>query len=377
MTSRPPLPPADADDPPVGFLCRSPFEYVHIQANGDVYPCCPSKFGKTIGNLNHQTLAEVWSSPEAEEARASMLDGSHRFCNAEACEYLRGAQANGEALAPQELVAWSRAKGLLDAGASPAVANFGFDRACNLACSYCRTSRFQPDAEDERMVAAIDANIFGGSAPAELRRIVFLGEGDPFDSRLCREKLRTYDWGRHPQLRIKIQTNGLLLNPAMWRSIAASHQAIDWISVSVDAASAQTYRANRGGDFRTLRRNLAFIGNLRAIGRIDRFCVNFLVQANNFREMPDFVRLGLEMGCDQVEFQRLENWGTYTEAQYRERAVHEPFHSDHEVFLQVLSDDVLRDQHVWLLKVTPSEPGRSSVGVMSWDDGPARLSPPC
>ena len=33
---------------PAGFLCRSPFEYVHIQANGDVYPCCPSKFGQVI-----------------------------------------------------------------------------------------------------------------------------------------------------------------------------------------------------------------------------------------------------------------------------------------------------------------------------------------
>jgi radical SAM protein with 4Fe4S-binding SPASM domain len=357
----------ERDSPPPGFLCRSPFEYVHIQANGDVYPCCPSKFGKIIGNLTTQTLEEIWHSDPAREVRESIVTGSYRFCNAKACEYLCGTADRGEELSPPDLVAWTDKHGLLDALSSPRVANFGFDRLCNLACSYCRESVFRPTEHDLRRIAKIDANIFS-SALGDTRRIILLGEGDPFASAFCRDKLMRYDWTRHPRLRIKIQTNGLLLDREMWRSIEASHQAIDWISVSVDAASEETYRKNRGGDFGVLLRNLDFIANLRALSDIDRFCINFLVQANNFHEMPEFVRLGRNLGCDQIEFQRLEDWGTYTEEQFRERAVHEPDHVRHEVFQRVLEHPILQDPSVWLLKLVPRKPHTAPIGVMTWDD---------
>jgi MoaA/NifB/PqqE/SkfB family radical SAM enzyme len=245
--------------------------------------------------------------------------------------------------------------------------NFGSDRQCNLACSYCRESVFRPTAEDLARIAAIDANVFQ-SALADTVRIVLLGEGDPFASVFYREKLMRYDWSRHPRLRIKIQTNGLLLNRTMWRSIEASHDAIDWISVSVDAASVETYRENRGGDFDMLLRNLDFIANLRALSMIDRFCVNFLVQANNFQEMPAFVRLGRSLGCDQIEFQRIENWGTYTHDTFRVRAIHEDGHPQYAAFQRVLEDPVLQDSSVWLLKVAPRKARTAPIGLVSWDD---------
>jgi radical SAM protein with 4Fe4S-binding SPASM domain len=353
--------------PPPGFLCRSPFEYVHIQANGDVYPCCPSKFGKVIGNLTTQTLEEIWHSDQARAVRDSIVNGTYRFCNASACEYLSGTADRGEALSPPDLVAWSASRGLLDPLSSPRVMNFGSDRQCNLACSYCRETVFRPTEADHARIAAIDANVFQ-SALADTRRIVLLGEGDPFASVFYREKLMRYDWSRHPRLRIKIQTNGLLLNRTMWHAIAASHRAIDWISVSVDAASAGTYRQNRGGDFDMLVRNLDFMANLRALSAIDRFCLNFLVQANNFHEMPEFVRLGRNLGCDQIEFQRIENWGTFDDEQFRTRAVHRPDHPLHDEFQRVLEHPMLRDPSVWLLKVTPRQPHTAPLGVVSWDD---------
>jgi radical SAM protein with 4Fe4S-binding SPASM domain len=359
--------PRGADTPPPGFLCRSPFEYVHIQANGDVYPCCPSKFGKVIGNLTRQTLEEVWHSDAARAVRESIIDGSYRFCNAGACEYLCGAADRGEELSPPELVSWSSRQGLLDPLSSPRVANFGFDRLCNLSCSYCRKSLFRPSEQDLQRTETIDANVFRSSLE-DTRRIVLLGEGDPFASPFYRDKLMQYDWSRHPRLRIKIQTNGLLLTRERWQSITASHAAIDWISVSVDAASAETYRINRGGDFDLLLRNLDFIANLRALGDIDRFCVNFLVQANNFHEMPAFARLGRGLGCDQVEFQRIENWGTFSDEQFRARAVHERGHPRHADFRRVLEDPVLHDPLVWLLKLAPRKPNTDPIGVMSWDD---------
>ncbi len=350
--------------PPEGFLCRSPFEYVHIQANGDVYPCCPSKFGKIIGNVNTTSLRDVWNSEEAQQVRESMVDGSYRFCNAQACEYLRDANGRNMPLSPQPLVDWATQNHLIEPTSTPNVINFSFDRSCNLGCSYCRKEIFRPTVQQREVIARIDANIFETSLE-DTERIILLGEGDPFASPFYKEKLCHYNWSQYPKLKIKIQTNGLLLTPAMWNAIARSHEAIDWISVSVDAADAETYAMNRGGDFNLLLANLDFIANLRALGKIDRLFLNFLVQANNFRQMPAFARLGQQLGCDLIEFQRVENWGTFDDFSYRLRAVHEPFHRQHAEFRQVLSDPVLQQPGVWLLKLGAQSPGTGVVGVMS------------
>jgi MoaA/NifB/PqqE/SkfB family radical SAM enzyme len=351
---------------PDGFLCTSPFEYAHLQANGDVYPCCPSKFGKIIGHVETESLTSVWNSAAADDVRASMLDGSYRYCNASACEYLRDANAKSRPLSPPALVAWARAKGLLTVQATPRIINFAFDRICNLACSYCRATAFRPTSADRNSIRLIDGNIFD-SLLVGTERIILLGEGDPFASPFYRDKLRRYDWARHPRLRIKIQTNGLLLTRAMWKSVAASHVAIDWISVSVDAATPETFRVNRGGDFDLLVRNLYFIAELFAQKKLRHFHVNFLVQANNYREIPAFARLGKSLGCDLIEFQRLENWGTYTHDEYMRYAVHEADHPEHAGLREILRDPELTHTAIWLLKLGACAPSRASVDLVSYD----------
>lgn len=353
--------------PPPGFFCKSPFEYAHVQENGDVYPCCPSKFGKVIGNLEKQELGEIWNSPEAEDVRNSILDGSYRHCNAQACEYLRNALDKQEALSPPALIAWTRNEQLINPLKTPKIINFGSDRTCNLACGYCRKSMYKLTQEGREKIQRIDTNAFKNLSD-DTERIVLLGEGDPFASPIYLEKLRNYPWSRHPRLRIKIQTNGLLLTSDMWNSIRHSHCVIDWINVSIDAATPSTYAINRGGDFSRLKRNLNFIANLRALNKIRRFCISFLVQANNFTEIPAFARLGLQLGCDLIEFQRLENWGTYTEKEYRERAVHEAWHPDNEALLHVLEDPILQKEQMWLLKLGPNLKQSDEVCIMSWDD---------
>jgi radical SAM protein with 4Fe4S-binding SPASM domain len=352
---------------PAGFVCRSPYEYAHVQANGDVYPCCPSKFGKIIGSLLTQSLTEIWNSPEARSVRASIEQGDYRYCNAEACEYLRKANAEHTPLSPAPLVSWLRNKGLLSAGAAPKIINLGSDKTCNLACSYCRTELYRLTPTEKQRIKRIDSNIFDELGD-DIERLVLLGEGDPFASPVYLDKLRTYDWTRHKKLKIKLQTNGLLLTPAMWASISNSHGLIDWISVSIDAATPETYRLNRGGDFKKLLSNLEFIAALRAQGLIRRFWINFLVLNNNYREMPDFALLGTRLGCDLIEFQRIENWGILNEEQYRDIAVHETWHPNHAGLERVLLHPALKNKGVWLLKISETMNESAEMNIISWDE---------
>ena len=181
------------------------------------------------------------------------------------------------------------------------------------------------------------------------------GCGDPLASKIHRDFLKNFDSKRYQKVRIKLQTNGLLLTPEMWKSISKCHYAIDWISISIDAATKETYKMNRGGNFDKLLKNLEFVSNLRKRKLIETFNINFVVQANNFREMRQFVDLGKRYGCDYVVFQRVMNlgvdYGINSEVKFQELAVHLKSHPLHKEFLNVLNDPIFMDPRIGLFKL--------------------------
>src|SRR5206468_11023436 len=66
--------------------------------------------------------------------------------------------------------------------------------------------------------------------------------------------------------------------------------------------------------------------------------ISMVVQDNNFREMPDFVRLGQRLSFDVVYFSQLVNWGTFSDEEFRRRAVHRPGHPRYREFVALLQD---------------------------------------
>jgi MoaA/NifB/PqqE/SkfB family radical SAM enzyme len=178
------------------------------------------------------------------------------------------------------------------------------------------------------------------------------GYGDPFASVVFRDFLRNVSREKFPSLKIAIMTNGLLLTPKMWESMPGAHRVIDSVHVSIDGCSKETYALNRGGDFSLLLNNLSFIASIRQSLTIHHFEISFVVQQNNFREMPDFVRLGERLNCDKILFQRLVNWGTYTTEDYRTREIHDEAHPDHHEFRTLLSSDIFKSPAVDLANLS-------------------------
>jgi hypothetical protein len=72
------------------------------------------------------------------------------------------------------------------------------------------------------------------------------------------------------------------------------------------------------------------------------------VQANNWREMPEFAELGRKFGVDVVLFTGLKNWGTYSREDYAERAVHLPEHPDYDAFKRWLQQPAFSEKGVLL-----------------------------
>jgi len=76
-------------------------------------------------------------------------------------------------------------------------------------------------------------------------------------------------------------------------------------------------------------------------GEIRGFTLSFVVQANNYHEMPAFAALGESVNASSVMFIQLGNTGVFTKEDYERRAIHLPTHPEHQQLLEVLQDPAL------------------------------------
>jgi hypothetical protein len=203
-------------------------------------------------------------------------------------------------------------------------------------------------------------------ALADARLLYITGSGDPFGSPFFRRWLQTIDPAAMPRLeRIHLHTNGLLWTPRIWASIPAATRAlVKSATISIDAASPETYAENRrGGEFATLLQRLAFIADLRRNGPLQYLEIHMTVQLNNFQEMPAFVELGRRHACDRVTFHKVLDWGSFSADEYAARAIHLPKHPRHAELLAMLRHPALQDGLVNLSNFTDLAAHRSAAAV--------------
>jgi MoaA/NifB/PqqE/SkfB family radical SAM enzyme len=321
------------------MFCSNPFQRMDIHDDGGVYCCCSDWLPMPIGNALERSLVEIWRGDKASEIRASILDGSFRHCSA--CPYLTG--KIGGPVVPGEGSESDRRTDRIG------ILKLDYDRACNLACPSCRTSHYS-DALDGDKSRRIQAAVIASGAVALADQIYMSGWGDPLASPVYREFLREIPRLAKDGLpKLFLHTNGLLLDEAHWRELGPAADLVEWIGISIDAATEETYRMNRGGSWHRLWNNIAFIVGRRRPDRILRLKTFFTFQANNFREMKDFVTISFGSGADHIAFSALHNWGTFTPEEYARRAVHLPAHPEHGSFLAAISDPIFDDWRISMI----------------------------
>lgn len=327
-------------------FCPIPFRRFDVLPRGDVHICCSSYLPTPVGNLFGQDWPEAWNSPAAQSIRQSIHDGSFDWCNKITCPSI----ATGRLPARGDVEGRERAfaeKGQTQIEA-PTLVNLSYDRSCNLSCPSCRTEPFAADgAERDRLLHLTERTILPLLRRAELAMIT--GSGEPFASKAFRQILARINDDEFPSLKIILMTNGLLFTPEEWSRFPGLHRKLAFVRVSIDAATARTYsKLRRGGDFDRLLVNLRFIAGLARSGAFEDFVIAFVVQHDNFLEMPDFVRLGQDLGATRVAFTRMTNWGTFPADDYDRHAVWIEGHPRHREFLAVMADPRLRDPLVEL-----------------------------
>jgi len=340
-------------------LCTKPFVKLDVLENS-THQCCASWLTTSAGNLQTTPWEQVWNGVDAQAVRASMLDGSFRHCNKRTCPSIQ----SDDLPTRESLRADSFWREIIEAGRTamprgPETVNLAYDRTCNLSCPSCRTERF---AADEATRLRFDEMQDRAILPLlkHAKTVFVTGSGDPFASKNFRRLMHQLTEKEFPQLKFVIMTNGMLFTPAQWEAFPTLHNRVEILRISVDAATGPTHELlRRGARWPVMLENMTFAGDLRAAGLIDDYELVFTVQSENYREVGDAVDLAHEVGANGVYFGRMTNWGTFSEAEYRSKAVFLPEHPEHRAFVEKMQDPRLRDPMVLLGDLTGfvREPG--------------------
>lgn len=340
------------------LFCSKPFEWFEVtQLNrrGGVYLCCPSWLNTPVGNLRYQSVDEIWNGETAQKIRRSILDCTFEYCNEARCPYLQtmsGPVKRVEAVEDKDLkIAIDNNLTVLPYGPKKIICTY--DQSCNLSCPSCRT-QIIVEMEYKQEILSIQGKL-QNEALKEADFLHITGSGDPFGSPFFKRWLQSMKRGDMPNLeQIHLHSNGQLWTAKMWNTISVEvQQLVRSAEISIDAASSETYAMNRrGGNFEKLLRNLEFISTLRRGGPLEFWKISMVVQENNFLEMPDFVRLGQRFGVDQVYFSQLVNWGTFSDGEFAQRAIHFPAHPRYKDFAKLLQDSIFDEPIVDLGNLT-------------------------
>ena len=320
-------------------FCDSPFTNMTIWPDGQVFVCSAAwTNGFSLGNAFSQSFEEIWNSAKAQELRSTIHDGSFKYCRADKCARL----LEGELTAPEmfennaELIK-SKAV-VMEQGPSKMTLNY--DPSCNLSCRSCRTDLIFAPADEVKRLIEFQESVLSSDYFQSVKRIQATGTGDVFASKVYEHFLDKVTIDKYPDLRLELRTNGILLTPKVWENIKHAHYAIDLLIISIDAASEETYEYVRGKGFKKLIKNLQHLGKLKDQ---DDFTLDlrFVMQAANYKEIPDFVRLAKSVNADKVSFTRLWNWGTFPD--FTKENIFNKNHPKHEDYLRVMQDPVLND----------------------------------
>ena len=345
-------PPIGSDADLKNRFCPSPFEHFELNADGQVFQCCPSWLPISAGNFRGSSGEEVWNSKQAQSVRASILDGSFSNCQKTLCPRIQAGSLPTIAEArenPAYRAIIDGKKIIIDG--IPLFINMCNDPSCNLSCPSCRLEKISHvRGEGYDHVKELQDKLVATylSEPSEQAfTLSITGSGDPFGSRVFREFLCDFDGANFPNMKINLQSNGVLFTPKQWERLHKLHGKIHAVIVSFDAATEPTYNiTRRGGRWSLLLSNMEMIGKLRRDGHIKYLRLDYVVQDVNFREMEAFVELAKSFSADRAYFGRAVQWGAWTAEEFRQKCVWEWTHDDYAEFMEMISRPVFADPFV-------------------------------
>jgi len=338
-------------------ICRKPFEWMELfhSPKDSMYLCCPGWLPVSTGSFESKSFDELWRNERAQKIRMSVIDGSFKYCNSY-CPYIENHDLPDS---PIEYVSEEEYQSLRLAAQypqdylpGPETINLAYDRSCNLKCPSCRreTITAEPAEGDVYDAYFLDILMSYGSEPVTL---YITGGGDAFASLHYRSILESDLLRRATNIRLRLHTNAIMLTEKRWDGIKHLHDRIDFIEISMDGARKESYEYNRfPAKWETFKKRMDFVKTVKQKWPHIELKINFVLQTNNYRDVPLLIDYAHKWGVDMVKISMLDNWGTYSQEEFEQASVHRQSHPEHKDLIKVLTNKSVIDADNLILDTT-------------------------
>lgn len=294
----------------ISLTCHTMMNTFEAGTDGRVSCCCTAFVEEKIGNLVMDNFTEIWGSWIHKILCLSANNKTYTFCDSQKCPLLMNKNR-----CSYDQMDW-RGDSYKKMERHPRTLLISIDRSCNLACTSCRNEIIREKNENLQLSMIMADKIISDILP-HTDFWVLAGNGEIFVSPVYK-KIYESDASRYPS-KMRILTNGILFDKEKWEDINRGRNSCVYLTVSVDAATAETYaKIRKFGNFTILLRNLEFASKLRQEGKLSYLQISFVVQRLNYREMPEFVNLAKCLKADKAFFTQIVNWGTYSEEEFKD-----------------------------------------------------------
>jgi sulfatase maturation enzyme AslB (radical SAM superfamily) len=328
--------------------CTVPWETMSVGSEGTVTICMsPAWIPVSVGNVltADDIYTDILNSPSAQSIRNEILQGRYYYCNNTLCRFFDHYDKKLYQQTPEDIADIADFDALAPVTRNdtcvtqiPRNIIFDFDPTCNLRCPSCRFNvinynkhpefRANNDNIAEKIKHLIIDNI--GTQPIEIR----WAGGEPFISEVYLDLMDYIIATGRRNIRHVIQTNGSYLKKKQ-ELVTKLLPFINELRISFDAATAETYsRVRVNGQWDLLLENVRWVQDqIKQQGLKVRVKADFVVQLDNYQEIPQFRTLCNELGIKQINFQRMWNWNTWPIEELDRRNV---YNANHPLYPEVM-----------------------------------------
>lgn len=338
--------------------CIHPKHSAVVNKYGLVYICaCASWLPKAVGSLlDYDDFLDLLNSYEARQIRSEIDLGRYSYCNHNICQYLSQKDLNiSTDTTPAVLLTEDQFTESSVTDILPVEICFDFDYTCNFICPSCRTEIINENQgliqdSHAKVVEKIKRLILDRYSQENAPLNIRWAGGEPLVSHAYLDLWEYIAELNNPNIVSIVQTNGSYLK----KRSAILEKFLPYVStlrISFDAGTADTYsRIRKNGVWEELLENCRYIKTLADELDIKLTLISdFVVQLDNFQEIPSYVNTAKLLGFDQICMGKMWNWGTWSDEEFQRLNVSNPAHPQHlelKNLIELYSNDSLVLQQV-------------------------------
>ncbi len=308
------------------LFCKNPWNCIELNNDGKCFFCnpCFSNFN-SIGNIFEDSIEEIWNGERAQNFRRDVMEKKYTFCNYENCN---GNKTNtleyNDTIAPL-----------------PEYINIGYDYTCGQRCIICRDDYYAlPPETCKKWEDALKTHII--PITKNVKYMFINCRGEFFDSKHT-QKMYAAIIDNNPNIKVDFISNGIKCNEENLKKYNLLDKVFK-IHISLHAATRETYKKIfRVDKFDEVMKNVQFISSLKKSGKIQEFEIMFVITAENYKDMPKFVKLAQELDARAAFSACIGGYAKYI-LNREDYAVFYQNHHNYNDFVKMLKNPIFNDE---------------------------------